>query len=761
MDASRLEDVSKEFLVNELMDVLVEPHLPMRIPPGPPPLNKQESVAKQLRAVVLLYNYYHRKQYPQAEYLDFEAFCKLVVTLKPVLAWHMNCKPQSDSVELTDFEKQFSITERAIQDACNISLILDASQTNPAIEGWGISKVSVFLVDHSKEKCFLKFGLVNDGVWSVPEKDLSAPSRDSEHMNKRKRIGETSLTSEPNTSESRLQRLAFLAAQDATGLKRSDLVVLEKHIVYSLSKAKTTACFYIIQCSKPPKPDFIIPVKDTIKSLQGPLLDKSSGRWFTTPVVENFHLLPYATILSAWHLRDKTPSGLQNSISICTRDANENTMLEMGDTSIKMLGSSDNKCNNMVSEINENCDNITNYANSSSKEVGNDIASFKMGDTSIKMPDFSDNHDINAVYEINVNNNDGANYTKSSGEQVGNENAAPKMEDTSIMMADCSYKHCNDVVGEIYKNCNMSSHQAISIGEGLRNEIAHSKTGDTSIKMLDFSDNHCNSIAGEINKCYDMSSCFEKSGGVEVGNEVSSSKMGDTNIMIKDCSDNHCSSMGWELTEKRDKSTHELNDQTDDSIDVVTGAAGKEIISASKGKASVETVLGVLYKKKEALCNKKRRIEEKLALYEKSIHEVLDGREDDLTLEVKTVDKFCDEICSMGTRIQEVQDQHFVDLGSPQGVNSKINEGVAHSLQDASQELDAVCSANGWGHPTFECSSTYGGFCIKVTVQGASFECACNGDKYSDSFEARDSAAARMVSRLGTMTDMIFESFGF
>nr|GLL42698.1 uncharacterized protein LOC109161584 isoform X3 [Ipomoea trifida] len=87
----------------------------------------------------------------------------LVVTLKPVLAWHMNCKSQSDSVELNDSENQFSITEKATQDACNLSSMLDASKANPIMEGWEISKVTVLLLDSKKENCFLRFGSVNNG----------------------------------------------------------------------------------------------------------------------------------------------------------------------------------------------------------------------------------------------------------------------------------------------------------------------------------------------------------------------------------------------------------------------------------------------------------------------------------------------------------------------------------------------------------------------------------------------------------------------
>ncbi|CAH9131475.1 unnamed protein product [Cuscuta epithymum] len=555
MDASGLVISRKEDVVETLLRLLVGPLLPVyHIPPGDPPIDKQQSVAKQLHAVVLLYNYYHRKQFSQEEHLDFEAFCKLAVTLRPVLAWHLNSKPQSDSEELDGREKQLSIVERSIQDACNLSLILDPSKTNPVIEGWEISKVSVLLLDSDMENCFLMFGPVNKGVWSFPEKSIEIPASDSKDVNKRKRIGGTLLKREPKTSESRLQQLAFLAVQDATGIKRADLTVLGKHIVYSLSKAKTTTCFYIMQCTKP-TPNFIISLKGIIKSLQGPLVVKRSIWCFTTPVVEHFQLLPYATILSALHPGETAPSTLQSSICKNTPSADENAFPDMGESNITMLGSTDN--HNLVCEINKK--------------------------------------------------HDGGTYHKSSDTEIGS-------------------------------------------------EITSSKMGDTSTKMLDCLDNDCdNMVCVESGNCDNNTNCAKSS-----GNEAE--------------------------------------------------VAEKVILEASKGNSSLQTALGVLSKENEALCNKKRCIEEKIALLDKSILEVLDGREDGLTLEIQKNDSFCDEMCLKETHIQEVQHQHSVDLAYLQHVNSRTNEGHVPSLRPASQELDAICSANGWRLPAYRLSSTHGAY---------------------------------------------------
>lgn len=52
-----------------------------------------------------------------------------------------------------------------------------------------------------------------------------------------------------------------------TGINESDLVVLESHVVYSLSKEKTSVYFYIMQCSKSISNDLQVPIKDVIERL--------------------------------------------------------------------------------------------------------------------------------------------------------------------------------------------------------------------------------------------------------------------------------------------------------------------------------------------------------------------------------------------------------------------------------------------------------------------------------------------------------------
>ncbi|XP_059284923.1 uncharacterized protein LOC132038250 [Lycium ferocissimum] len=305
------ELISTEEVVNTLLENLVGPLLPLRTSAvkEAPSLSQQQSVAKQLHAVVLLYNYYQRKQNPQAQFLDFESFCKLAMTLRPVLVSYMKFTNQSNTTGSKDTDNDLSVTEKAIQDACNISWALDASKDVPSMNEWLIAKVSVLLLDSKKENCWLLFGSVTEGVWSLLEKCLDLPTAEIEgevetkHLHKKKRTNIRPVTVEQKDDDSGFQQLAFIAVKDATGISRSDLMVLEEHVVYSLTKEKTSSCFYIMQCTQSANQDNQNPVKETLKSLQGPLVKRSSGGWSTTEVVEHFHLLPYASIMSAFFLR--------------------------------------------------------------------------------------------------------------------------------------------------------------------------------------------------------------------------------------------------------------------------------------------------------------------------------------------------------------------------------------------------------------------------------------------------------------------------
>ncbi|KAK4355103.1 hypothetical protein RND71_024074 [Anisodus tanguticus] len=381
------ELVSTEEVVNTLLEDLVGPLLPLRTSPvkEAPTLSQQQSVAKQLHAVVLLYNYYQRKQNPQAQYLDFLSFCKLAVTLKPVLVSYMKFMNQPDPTGSKDMDNDLSVTEKAIQDACKISCALDASKDVPSINEWLIAKVSVLLLDSKKENCWLLYSSVTDGVWSLLEKCLELPTAEIEgaverkDLDKKRRTNMRPVTVEQKDDDSGFQQLAFRAVKDATSISRSDLMVLEEHMVYSLAKEKTATCFYIMQCTQSINQDNQIPVKETLKSLQDPLVKRSSGGWSTTEVVEHFHLLPYASIMSAFFLREV--SSLEGSNTRSHKDIADNCEKEisesrislfdqnLGNVSIMSAIDSDNACGIVVNDNNDMHNRNANPANSFSAEV--------------------------------------------------------------------------------------------------------------------------------------------------------------------------------------------------------------------------------------------------------------------------------------------------------------------------------------------------------------------------------------------------------
>jgi hypothetical protein len=121
-------------------------------------------VVVQVHAVVLLYNYYHRKQFPQLQFASPDQFSKsasLTVTNKNLLMYLNGVG-----------EAGLSVTDKAIIDACDIAEALDPSKDSPDMMMWPISKVAVLLINQTKNVCLLEHGSQTKGVWSMLEKDI-------------------------------------------------------------------------------------------------------------------------------------------------------------------------------------------------------------------------------------------------------------------------------------------------------------------------------------------------------------------------------------------------------------------------------------------------------------------------------------------------------------------------------------------------------------------------------------------------------------
>lgn len=314
-DVCPTEDAIQVFLQH-----LVDPLLPEKASVRDnPTASQQQVIAKQVHSVVLLYNYYHRKQHPELEYLPFNEFCKLIVVLRPPLLAYMKFMQKINEVELIDVEKQLSLTEKGIMDACDICNCLDASKNVPNIEGWPISKVSVLLIDSKKENCFLLFGSITEEVWSVVEKSIDTSSQNSEvstetkNTYKRRRVIRKPAKDEVKVDEDRLLQVGYSAVKEAAGIDNTDIMLLGSYTVYSQSKEKEASRFYIMQCSQSINQEVIkVPLKDVIESLQGPLVKRSSSSWTITPVVVYFHVLPYSEVISQGISRNKFSYSLQD-----------------------------------------------------------------------------------------------------------------------------------------------------------------------------------------------------------------------------------------------------------------------------------------------------------------------------------------------------------------------------------------------------------------------------------------------------------------
>ncbi|KAF3573166.1 hypothetical protein F2Q69_00063766 [Brassica cretica] len=226
--------------IRALLENLVDPLLPPKPSPTDVPSKVvREAVAKQVHAVVLLYNYYHRREHPHLECLSFESFRSLTTVMRPALLPHF--KESGEDVVL---EQQTVLLEKVIVDACSLSMSLDASSDFSSLKKWPIKKVAVLLVDSKKTCCYLQHSSITQGVWSLLEKAAAAEGQNEEAI---------------------FQKVAFEAIKEATGINHKDVVILERHLVPSLSKEKTTAKFYIMKCTSQDKFSGEFPVEEALK----------------------------------------------------------------------------------------------------------------------------------------------------------------------------------------------------------------------------------------------------------------------------------------------------------------------------------------------------------------------------------------------------------------------------------------------------------------------------------------------------------------
>ncbi|KAK3132956.1 hypothetical protein QOZ80_6AG0530030 [Eleusine coracana subsp. coracana] len=283
--------VELEDAVKLLVEHLVQPVLPRSSirPVAALAPEKQEAVARQVHAAVLLYNYYHRKQFPQLDFADPKRF-SVSASLAAGEALLVYLNQVHDRASNGGEGTALSVTDKAIVEACGIAEALDPKVDFPEMTMWPISKVAVLLVDPTRKRCLIENGAVTKGVWSVPEKDVTKASGSSP---KAELPSSDALPSEPYL----LQQTAFSLVESKSGIKRTNLRFLEEHLVYSLSKKETTAKLFVVQYEQTVNTSLKeVPLEHLISRMSGPIF-KSDPYPTTTSVVEFYHILPYKEVL--------------------------------------------------------------------------------------------------------------------------------------------------------------------------------------------------------------------------------------------------------------------------------------------------------------------------------------------------------------------------------------------------------------------------------------------------------------------------------
>ncbi|TKY67451.1 hypothetical protein E2542_SST10345 [Spatholobus suberectus] len=646
-----------ENAVKVFIEHLVDPLLPAKSSVQDIPTPSQHKlVAKQVRSTVLLYNYYHRKQHPELAYLPFNEFCKLAVVLRPALLAYMQFMQNLNEAELTDVEKQLSLTEKMIMDACDVCKRLDASKNIPNIEGWPITKVAILLIDSKKENCFLLFSSITSGVWSLVEKGLDTSSQSSEVTSgtkqyKKKRVVKKATKDELKVDEDVFLQVGYSAIKEATGIDDTDIMLLESDTVYSESKEKAAARFYIMQCSRLIKEEVSqVPLKDLITSLQGPLISKSSRSWTITPVIDYFHVLPYSEIISKWISREAFSNRLQDS-----RVTEKNIEVDTPE----------------VTDFYVNKDTFTAL---DSKPNSNNIDSPKQKENNGSCtPTLSDS--INEPMEMDVN-------------------------EYSIFKSQNKEK-CQNIIAN-----------TVQVGEDQdKNNLSvkyNSNGSSSAIKALKVDSTRMLIAEGGINNLASLHNIY-----ANMPNTSSEKGILDYSIQTT----NHSNSDLEKL----------------------------QILSDSKKMLS-QTALAALIRKRNELALQQRKIEDEIAVCDKKIQRLLTEGEDDFKLKIESIIEGCNDTW---VRNQErTCEQQSLPLK-----RKKLSEAVI-TTQSPCQELDDVCRANNWVLPTYHLSHSDGGFKANVTVKGVEFQCSFEGNVGSNPPEARESAAAQMLTNLRSMAKL-------
>nr|XP_043627616.1 uncharacterized protein LOC122599215 isoform X2 [Erigeron canadensis] len=745
-----------EETVGALIEYLVGPLLPLKhtdIAKETPSESKQKSVAKQVHAVAVLYNYYHLNDHPESEFLTFGQFCNLAIMFKPSILPHMKYMCQSDHPVLDDPEKQLSLTEKAIMDACTISeTLLDASaNVSSMIKEWPVTKVAVLLIDSQKENCFLQF---DNGVWSVIEKDLfHEESGFGSKGNKRMR-------NYNEEGEDGFQQLAFSAVKELTGIGNGKLKVLESHVVYSLSRAKTATNFFIVHSTQSISEDNMVPIQDVISSLQGPVVKKSSGSWVITPVVEYYYLLPYAAIISKLFSR-----GSGSVLHQGGKGGADTSIIRASHKSFdKVNGISKRVSHNL--QVKSILDSGSVLSSNSSKEEPLDSRVTKNGFISntcsqpvSKVPDASTikgsqnscekgNGESNRVsdnVQVKSKLDSASVYSVSSTEEPRDSRVAVNSFNTNEHSEPIS-KVPDDVVTSPLKG-NLFDRAAKETDNSIGNRITGASCD--SMKQKDMNGS-CKSesntlLSGTISRSIDKPLKVYRH-----EKRTTSTKSISTKETLEDSKKMLIISQTKDGNPDGEKKSCMVLHNEDRLVTVDHAVEDFHITVDAKRFELSEAALRALLHKRQKLYDQQRIIEDELISCDKKIQAIMCGGVGDcLGLKLEAVINCCNEISQQDNLEAQEHAELHGDRSLPL-LGKSLSEAQL-TLRKACQELDDICLSNNWMLPSYSTTRSDGGYVANVSVKGTNFECSGLSGIQPTIHEARNSAATHVIAKLQQM----------
>ncbi|XP_056866915.1 uncharacterized protein LOC108861213 [Raphanus sativus] len=157
----------------------------------------------------------------------------------------------------------------------------------------------------------------------------------------------------------------------------------------------------------------------------------------------------------------------------------------------------------------------------------------------------------------------------------------------------------------------------------------------------------------------------------------------------------------------------------------------------SRATSLSQTALKVLLCKRDKLTLEQRSIEDEIAKYDERIKNI----KDDVELQLETILESCNEAYPGGI-LQESHDK------SACGSNKRKLCEPLPCTKSMCQKLDDICLENNWVLPSYHVSLSDGGFEAEVWIKETYFAHTICGDEKCDAEEARESAAACLLTRL-------------